>query len=112
MFFRLTGMASSAPQAPTASRPVAAPIVVHPQLGGPGGVVRVAMPAGVRPTAVTAMAGRNIVINSPGMRPGTPGSQITVPLQTLQGLQPGQGIPTGQVQPRLHFTVLSASFTT
>ena len=36
------------------------------------------------------------MINQPGSRPGQPGSQITVPLQALQGLQPGQGIPTGQ----------------
>lgn len=51
-----------------------------------------------RPTTVpaTLTQGRNIVINQPGMQPGTPGSQITVPLTTLQGLQPGQGIPTGQ----------------
>jgi transcription initiation factor TFIID subunit 4 len=36
------------------------------------------------------------VINQPGLRPGQPGSQITVPLSTLQALQAGQGIPTGQ----------------
>ena len=30
------------------------------------------------------------------VRPGQPGSQITVPLSALQSLQPGQGIPTGQ----------------
>jgi transcription initiation factor TFIID subunit 4 len=41
-------------------------------------------------------AGQNIVINQPGLRPGQPGAQITVPLQTLQNLRPGQGIPTGQ----------------
>jgi len=39
---------------------------------------------------------QRVVINQPGVRPGQPGSQITVPLTTLQGLQPGQGIPTGQ----------------
>ena len=43
-----------------------------------------------------AGGGGNVVINQPGSRPGQPGSQITVPLQALQGLQPGQGIPTGQ----------------
>jgi len=38
---------------------------------------------------------QRVVINQPGMRPGQPGSQITVPLSTLQSLQAGQGIPTG-----------------
>merc|ERR1719327_1621151 len=38
---------------------------------------------------------QRVVINQPGLRPGQPGSQITVPLSTLQALQPGQGIPTG-----------------
>lgn len=37
-----------------------------------------------------------IAIRCLGMRPGQPGSQITVPLQALQSLRPGQGIPTGQ----------------
>jgi transcription initiation factor TFIID subunit 4 len=39
---------------------------------------------------------QKVVINQPGLRPGQPGSQITVPLATLQALQAGQGIPTGQ----------------
>ena len=39
---------------------------------------------------------QKVVINQPGTRPGQPGSQITVPLATLQALQAGQGIPTGQ----------------
>jgi len=39
---------------------------------------------------------QRVVINQPGLRPGQPGSQITVPLSTLQALQAGQGIPTGQ----------------
>lgn len=39
---------------------------------------------------------QRVVINQPGIRPGQPGSQITVPLSTLQALQAGQGIPTGQ----------------
>ena len=38
---------------------------------------------------------QRVVINQPGVRPGQPGSQISVPLSTLQALQPGQGIPTG-----------------
>ena len=37
----------------------------------------------------TLTPNRNVVINQPG-------SQITVPLHTLQSMQPGQGIPTGQ----------------
>merc|ERR1719233_1932644 len=39
---------------------------------------------------------QRVVINQPGLRPGQPGAQITVPLSTLQALQAGQGIPTGQ----------------
>merc|ERR1719228_2800465 len=39
---------------------------------------------------------QRVVINQPGLRPSQPGSQITVPLSTLQALQAGQGIPTGQ----------------
>merc|ERR1719233_2170202 len=38
---------------------------------------------------------QRVVINQPGIRPGQPGAQITVPLSTLQALQAGQGIPTG-----------------
>eukprot|EP00095_Tigriopus_kingsejongensis_P012644 maker-scaffold1830_size26949-snap-gene-0.6 protein:Tk12644 transcript:maker-scaffold1830_size26949-snap-gene-0.6-mRNA-1 annotation:"transcription initiation factor tfiid subunit 4" len=71
------------------------PMLVNPGGGPP--MIRV--PGGVaRPSQVPAAisSGRNIVISQPGMRPGQPGSTITVPLQTLQGLQPGQGIPTGQ----------------
>jgi hypothetical protein len=37
---------------------------------------------------------QRVVINQPGVRPGQPGSQITVPLSNLQALQPGQGNPT------------------
>lgn len=77
------------------------PIVLNPQGGAGRGMIRV--PGGgamtrAPPTQVPAAitSGRNIVISQPGMRPGQPGSTITVPLQTLQGLQPGQGIPTGQ----------------
>ena len=65
---------------------------------GAGGI-RVQGPGlNVRPntTQMSPGAGQNIVINQPGLRPGQPGAQITVPLQTLQNLRPGQGIPTGQ----------------
>jgi len=77
-------------------------------IGGPGPPVgmRVARPppgtAGTttgRPIRVPTVAGGgggNLVINNPGLAPGQPGSQITVPLQALQGLRPGEGIPTGQ----------------
>jgi transcription initiation factor TFIID subunit 4 len=69
-------------------------------IGQPGaGTIRVQGPGigTVRPApSVQMSAGQNIVISQPGVRPGTPGSQITVPLQTLQNLRPGQGIPTGQ----------------
>ena len=44
----------------------------------------------------TVAGGGNLVINNPGLAPGQPGSQITVPLQSLQALKPGEGIPTGQ----------------
>ncbi|TRY75530.1 hypothetical protein TCAL_08386 [Tigriopus californicus] len=76
------------------------PIVLNPQGTGramirvPGGGGLSRAPPTQVPAAITS--GRNIVISQPGMRPGQPGSTITVPLQTLQGLQPGQGIPTGQ----------------
>jgi hypothetical protein len=39
---------------------------------------------------------QKVVIKQPGLRPGQPGSQINVPLSTLQALQAGQGITTGQ----------------
>lgn len=52
--------------------------------------VRVQGPGvGAARAAATITANRNVVINQPG-------SQITVPLHTLQSMQPGQGIPTGQ----------------
>merc|ERR1719320_1059028 len=57
-------------------------------------------PAAIRqqlPQVPANQAGiQRVVINQPGIRPGQPGSQITVPLSTLQALQAGQGIPTGQ----------------
>ena len=68
-------------------------------IGQGAGGIRVQAPGigTVRPaTQMPPSAGQSIVINQPGMRPGQPGSQITVPLQTLQNLKPGQGIPTGQ----------------
>ena len=34
-----------------------------------------------------------VVINQPGSQPGQPGFKITLPNQTLLGLQPGRGIP-------------------
>ena len=42
------------------------------------------------------VGGQNVVIRQNGLRPGQPGTSITVPLSTLQALQAGQGIPTGQ----------------
>jgi hypothetical protein len=39
---------------------------------------------------------QKVVINQPGLQPGQPGSQINVPLSTLQALQAGQDITTGQ----------------
>lgn len=45
------------------------------------------------PTSPAPM--QKLVINQ-SSRQGQPGSQITVPLATLQALQAGQGIPTGQ----------------
>jgi len=54
----------------------------------------IARPATVQ-TAITR-GRQDIVITQPGAAPGTPGSRIQVPLATLQNLQPGQGIPTGQ----------------
>jgi len=72
--------------------------IVRQQFVQPGGI-RVQGPGMQRPAThvpTVAGGGGNVVINQPGSRPGQPGSQITVPLQALQGLQPGQGIPTGQ----------------
>ena len=69
-------------------------ILQLPQTGArPGGTV-VRGPTGGGAGAGAAALQR-VVINQPGMRPGQPGSQITVPLSTLQSLQAGQGIPTG-----------------
>merc|ERR1719412_2750094 len=75
--------------------------IVRQQFTPPGAGIRVQGPGlGTRPAThvptVAGGGGGNVVINQPGSRPGQPGSQITVPLQALQGLQPGQGIPTGQ----------------
>ena len=74
--------------------PATRPMVLH------GNQVRAASPvvSAARPpqASTISQSGRNVVINQPGARPGAPGSQITVPLTTLQGLQPGQGISTGQ----------------
>ena len=68
-------------------------ILQLPQTGQrPGGTV-VRGQAGGGAGAGAAL--QRVVINQPGMRPGQPGSQITVPLSTLQSLQAGQGIPTG-----------------
>ena len=59
-------------------------------------VIRQQTPAAGQPAPASAAGGQRVVINQPGLRPGQPGSQITVPLSTLQSLQPGQGIPTGE----------------
>jgi len=60
--------------------------------GGQPAVIRQGVPG-----VPQSQAGiQRVVINQPGIRPGQPGSQITVPLATLQALQAGQGIPTGQ----------------
>merc|ERR1719410_1854421 len=69
--------------------------------GGGQTVIRQQMAAGQQQqlpsvaAGAAAAGGQRGVINQPGLRPGQPGSQITVPLSTLQALQPGQGIPTG-----------------
>ena len=49
---------------------------------GPG------QPSATAPSLGPPLAGRNIIINQPGFGP------MSVPLQTLQGLRPGQGLPT------------------
>ena len=36
------------------------------------------------------------MLQHPSMLPGHPGSQITVPLSSLEALQPVQSIPTGE----------------
>jgi len=51
---------------------------------------------GMQTLPVNTQGVQNVVIRQNGVRPGQPGAQITVPLSTLQGLQAGQGIPTGQ----------------
>ena len=88
------GMAGG--QAVVLNRPAAGVLQRSPMILQPGqqapGMLRIAGPG--QPTApralTTGIAGRNILINQPGMTP------LSVPLQTLQGLRPGQGIPTGQ----------------
>jgi len=69
-------------------------LLVQQQQQQQGGqtVIRQQMAAG---GGAAAAGVQRVVINQPGLRPGQPGSQITVPLSTLQALQPGQGIPTG-----------------
>ena len=70
-------------------------ILQLPQAGQrPGGAVLRGQTAAGAATG-TGAALQRVVINQPGIRPGQPGSQITVPLSTLQSLQAGQGIPTG-----------------
>merc|ERR1719410_1580528 len=70
--------------------------------GGGQTVIRQQMAAGQQQqlpsvaAGAAAAGGQRVVINQPGLRPGQPGAQITVPLSTLQALQAGQGIPTGQ----------------
>jgi len=66
-------------------------LVQQQQQQGGQTVIRQQMTAG----GAAAAGVQRVVINQPGLRPGQPGSQITVPLSTLQALQPGQGIPTG-----------------
>ena len=55
------------------------------------GVVRIAgpgQPSATTPSVGPRRVGRNVIINQPGFGP------MSVPLQTLQGLRPGQGLPT------------------
>ncbi len=69
------------------------PLIVnqsHPRLQRLPGQNHVRPMAGA-PTAA-AMGARHILINNPN----APGSQISVPLATLQSLQPGQGINAGE----------------
>ena len=88
------GMAAG--QAVVLNRPAAGVLQRSPMILQPGqqapGMLRIAGPGQpAQPRALsTGISGRNIVINQPGMTP------LSVPLQTLQGLRPGQGIPTGQ----------------
>ena len=87
-----------------AARGLAAQPIIVNQAGTPTAVPRVQAPTAQQnhlragtPAVPAAMAGaRTILINNPSVRPGAPGSQITVPLATLQSLQPGQGIPAGE----------------
>jgi len=66
-----------------------APATIQQQIMRPGGGMSMV------PTSGT-VATQNVVIRQNGLRPGQPGTSITVPLSTLQSLQAGQGIPTGQ----------------
>ena len=58
--------------------------------GGGQTVIRQQMAAGQQQqlpsvaAGAAAAGGQRVVINQPGLRPGQPGSQITVPLSTLQ----------------------------
>ena len=54
------------------------------RMAGPG------HPAAAAARPLPAVDRRNIVIRQPGMHP------LTIPLQTLQGLKPNQGLHTGQ----------------
>lgn len=68
----------------------------RPQQLGQQVIRQVAAPGQPSPGQPGMAGGQRVVINQPGLRPGQPGAQITVPLSTLQALQAGQGIPTGQ----------------
>ena len=57
--------------------------------GGGQTVIRQQLAAGQQQlpsvaAGAAAAGGQRVVINQPGLRPGQPGSQITVPLSTLQ----------------------------
>ena len=88
------GMAPAGQTVVLNRQPMQRPMILQPGQQAPG-LLRITGPgqAAAAPMArplSTGIAGRNIVINQPGMTP------LSVPLQTLQGLRPGQGIPTGQ----------------
>ena len=92
-----TGMAAVPGQAVVINRPAAGVLQRSPMILQPGqqtpGMMRIAgpgQPAAAAPSLAPRLAGRNIIINQPGMGP------MSVPLQTLQGLRPGQGLPTNQ----------------
>jgi len=70
-------------------------ILVQPQQPQPQQTVTVAQPRPAPPVSVGGAGVQRVIIPHPGVRPGQPGSQISVPLATLQSLQAGQGIPTG-----------------